>query len=416
MIHLLLFDVDGVLVDARGYLKALQDTVAHFSRRMGLGALPPTEEEVRTFEANGMGSEWDSGAACVAQLLLERLRREPPLPLPPTWPEALATLAARPLPLPHPDYTAMAEKIGRRLAAGRTGAAQAARDVLGEQARETLRPSPAVPSLRENCGAPSEWRLLRENCGALLDALLGRTWDFYTAPVTRHFQHLVIGSEAVAGTYDVAVDFESPAYLRRYDRPLLSPDIRERLHEATADNRVGIALYTARPSLPPVEAEDPATGYSPEAEMARSLVGLERYPIVGLGKVHWLARRTGEETGRLIKPSPVQALAAIGAARSGQEAASLEAALALHRDGELRPPLEELGPAMIHAFEDIPGGLTAARGAVEALRTAGADVAWQPYGIAPADGPKAAAMAARGVPTYPSINEALQVTLTREVR
>ena len=145
--------------------------------------------------------------------------------------------------------------------------------------------------------------------------------------------------------------------------------------------------------------------------MARSLVALERYPIVGLGKVHWLARRTGEETERLIKPSPVQALAAIGAARSGQEAASLEAALALHRDGELRPPLTGLGPAVVHVFDDIAGGLAAAEGAVETLRAAGADVAWQPYGIAPSDGPKAAAMAARGVPTYPSINEAVRAAL-----
>lgn len=394
MIHLLLFDVDGVLVDAGGYLKALQDTVAHFSRRMGVGAHPPTESEVRTFEANGLGSEWDSGATCVAGLLLERLRHEPLLPLPPTWPEALAALAVRPRPLPHPDYAAMAGKIGRRLAEGRTGAAQAARDVLWEQARETLRPSP-----------------LRENCGALLNTLLGRTWDFYGAPVTRHFQHLVIGSQAVATTYDVAADFESPAYLRRHDRPLLDPAVRERLDEAVADNRAGIALYTARPSLPPVEAGEPKIGYSPEAEMARSLVGLERYPIVGLGKIHWLAQRTGEETARLIKPSPVQALAAIGAARSGQEAAALEAALALHRDGELRPPLAGLGPAVVHVFEDIAGGLTAAGGAVEALRAAGAAVTWQPYGIAPADGPKAAAMAARGVPTYPSINEAVQAAL-----
>jgi hypothetical protein len=123
--------------------------------------------------------------------------------------------------------------------------------------------------------------------------------------------------------------------------------------------------------------------------------------------VHWLAERTGERADHLVKPSPVQALAAVGAAWSGQEAAALEAALALHRDGELRPPLVGLDAVTVHVFEDSPGGIDAVRHAVEALQAAGLDVAWQPHGITPAVGPKAKAMAARSVPTYRSINEAI---------
>ena len=394
MIHLFLLDVDGVLVDARGYLKALQDTMTRFSRQMGLGDHPPTEEEVRTFEANGLTSEWDSGAVCVAALLLERLRREPSLPLPSRWSDALSILAAQPHLLPHPDYALLAQKVGQRLEE-QTNAAQTAHVVLGEEAQ-------AIPGLEP----------ARLAVAALLETLLGHTHDFYRAPVTRTFQHLAIGSRGVAETYGVPPDFKCPAYLEQFDHPLLTPKARDRLEEAVAKGRIRAALYTARPSLPPVEAYEAVTGYSPEAEMARSLVGLEAWPLIGTGKMRWLARRAGEKVEQLVKPSPVQALAAIGAAWSGQEATALEAALALHCNGELRSPLADLEPIVLHVFEDTPGGLTAVERGVGILQAAGAAVAWRPYGIAPADGPKASALAARGVPVYPSVNEAVLAALT----
>ena len=145
--------------------------------------------------------------------------------------------------------------------------------------------------------------------------------------------------------------------------------------------------------------------------MARSLVGLDDYPLIGLGRVHWLAERAGERVEHLVKPSPVQALAAVGAAWSGHEAIALEAALILHRDGELQPPLVDLDAVIAHVFEDSPGGIDAVKQAVELLQAAGLDIIWQPHGIAPAEGPKAKAMVARDVPIYPSINEAIAIAL-----
>jgi len=397
--HLFLFDVDSVLVEANGYLRALQDTVAHFSRRMGVGEHAPTETEVRAFEANGLTSEWDSAPTCIAALLVERLRREPGFPwepsfaLPASWPDTLTLMEAHPLPLPHPDYTALAQRVGRRMA-NQPGAAQAARTVLWEDVK-------ATPSLEP----------LRPTLDVLFDTLLSHTHDFYRAPVTHHFQHLVIGSQGVRQTYGVEPDFESAAYLQAHDRPLLVADARAQLHKVVAGGDVHIALYTARPSLPPADADVAANGYSPEAEMARSLVGMDAYPLIGLGRIRWLAQRAGERVEHLVKPSPVQALAAVGAAWSGQEAAALEAALALHRDGELRPPLAGLDAATIHVFEDSPGGIDAVKHAVELLQAAGLGIAWQPHAIAPAGGPKAKAMAARGVPTYLSINDAILAAL-----
>ena len=407
--HLFLFDVDSVLVEAQGYLRALQDTVAYFSRQMGVGEHPPTETEVRALEAGGLTSEWASGPACVVALLIERLRLDPTFPLPASWPETLAALAAHPMPLSHPDYTSLAEAVGRRMAEG-TGAAHTAALTGGaahaggaaETARSVLwKAALDLPALEAR----------RPALDSLLDALLGHTHDFFRAPVTRHFQHLVIGSRAIAATYGIAADFESPAYLARYDHPLLTSATRAQIEEHITTGRVRAALYTARPSLPPVDVDTLVNGYSPEAEMARSLVQLDAYPLIGLGRMAWLAQRTGDQVERLVKPSPVQALAAVGAARSGAEAASLEAALALHRAGVLRPPLTAVDGCIIHVFEDSAGGIDAVRQGVEALRAAGLNATCQPYGITPPTGPKATAMAARGVETYPSINHAVRAAL-----
>ena len=82
--HLFLFDVDSVLVEALGYLRALQDTVAHFTKQLGAGSHAPTEAEARAFEAYGLTSEWDSGAACVGLVLVERLLQDQDLALPPS--------------------------------------------------------------------------------------------------------------------------------------------------------------------------------------------------------------------------------------------------------------------------------------------------------------------------------------------
>lgn len=393
MIPLFLFDIDGVLVEARGYLRALQDTVAHFARQMGLGDHAPSEAEVRAFEAAGLSSEWDSAPACVGALLLARLRREPAFPLPARWPEALIALAAAPCPLPRPDYARLARRAGAQLAAG-LPPARAARAALEADLD-------AIPGL-----GPA-----RSAAAALLETLLGRTHDFYAAPVTRHFQHLAIGSRAVAEVYGVSPDFESSAYLAAFERPLLDPRLRDRLNALLGEGRLRGALYTARPSRPPAGAGESCAGYSPEAELARALVGLDPWPLAGRGGLLWLARRSGEDLERLAKPSPVHALAAIGAAWSGQEAAALQAALALGRDGRLLPPLAGLGPAAVHLFEDGPGGLESVGRAVAQLRAAGLPLAWQGYGIAPAGSPKAAALAARGAAVYPTVNDAVGAAL-----
>jgi hypothetical protein len=387
MRHLFLFDVDGVLVEATGYLRALQDTVAYFARRMGVGDPVLTEDEVRAGEAHGLTSEWDSAPAYILTLLIERLRREPSLALPARWEDALDMLAAHPLALPHPDYMTLVARVGARRAAFKE-TSQAVRAVLWDDAQ-------SLPASQ------------REAVAVILDGLLADTHTFDRAPITQYFQHLVIGSEGVAKTYGVAPYFEARPYLLDYDVAELSPEIAARMCDAAQAGCIAPAIYTARPSLPPNGSAASARGYSPEAELAQELVGLEGWPLIGLGQLQWLAARCGAQTAQIVKPSPVQALAAIGAA-VGPETAALEAAWDFHTTGNLHGPLADLGVTTVHIFEDTVGGMRGVCGAVELLQAAGMDIHWQPYGITPATGAKAEAMAAQGIPTYRSINEAVE--------
>ncbi len=396
--HLFLFDVDGVLVEARGYLRALQDTVAYFSRHMGVGEHPPTEEEIRIGEAQGMTSEWDSAPTYIATLLLERLRRGPDFPLPAQWDDALAALAARPQSLPHPDYAAVAARVGARLRAyglGTVEVAPTAREVLWEEAQRTL-PAALHPAV-----------------DALLDSLLGDTHTFAACPITQHFQHLALGSRNIPATYGVPPTFETYSYLERYDRPRLHEETRRTLLDAEAAGNLRIAIYTARPSLPPKGVTTSTLGYSPEAEIILAALGLEQIPLISLGRIAWLASETGERTAALLKPSPVQAFAAIGAALSGEEIPALWAAYTFHRHGELRPPLTLSTPTVVHLFEDGPSNIRAVAEAVAQLRRAGLPLRYRAYGIASPGGPKAAMMAAQGIPCFASTDEAVAAALAR---
>lgn len=391
--HLFLFDVDSVLIEALGYLRALQDTVAHFAQSMGVGNHTPTADEIRAGEAFGLTSEWDSAPTYIAALLIKRLRHTPALVLPDDWDDALETLAMHPQRIPHPDYTALVTRIGTRLQTRKDTAAQAAHAVLEEMAGD-LPQAQRIP------------------LSTILDTLFNHTHDFAQASVTQHFQHLVIGSDCIKSTYGIDPTFTAPPYLRDYDIPLLDAQTRDRLLAQTKTGDLRLTLYTARPSLPPRDAEAAQRGYSPEAETAQLLVELDSWPLIGFGRLQWLAERVGADVETLVKPSPVQALAAIGAAAAGLEAAALEAAWALQQGKSLLPPLSNLSNTTVHVFEDSAGSLQAVKHAVEQLSAAGKDVHYRPYGITPETGAKAAMMDKLEVQTYPTINDAIAVALT----
>jgi hypothetical protein len=218
------------------------------------------------------------------------------------------------------------------------------------------------------------------------------------SPTTRAFQHHTLGSTRFAETYGEPADFETAALLER-DRPLLSAMNRDRLLALRAEvgGTMQAVIYTARPSLLPVDAPNIETVAAleviPEAEIGRAIVGLEALPLIATGRLAWLAARNGARAEDYVKPVPLHALAAIGAAVNGSEVAALEAALAFVQTGEVSGPLAMLGDTStrVHVFEDSVGGIQSVSRAVDMLREIGLEVSMEAVGVA-AGGRKRAAL------------------------
>jgi hypothetical protein len=111
-----------------------------------------------------------------------------------------------------------------------------------------------------------------------------------------------------------------------------------------------------------------------------------------------------------VKPAPVHALAAIGAAVLGDEKAALLAAQALAEEGRLQAPFSELvnDSLIVTVFEDSAYGVQAVNGGVEILRSSGVKCRLVAKGIA-THPEKCAKLVEVGARIFPDVNAALRV-------
>ncbi len=393
---IILFDVDGVLVENRAYRAGIQQTARYFSRRLGLALDPPTEADIDIFESESITVEWDSCAIVAAALLLERLRVEARSVRGRAWLGAAPGdfwqfLDALPSRTPRPvamDFAALARRAG---AAARAAGLLPARAALG-LFLDDLAAQERVPTAQ---AAP------------LLQHLLGQVYDIDASPAMQVFQNYVLGHVQYAEHYGLPPHVNGAALLQALDQPLLRPELREVVLQRRAAGLLFPVVFTARPSLTPVEAGGFGRGYTPESEMAARLVGLEAVPVMGFGKLDWVARRAGGAGSQLVKPSPLHTMAAIGAARTGLEVEAVKAALAVERGAQVRYPLTACAREAVHVFEDSPGSLRGVAQAVERLNRLGLGLQLTRHGVAPAGSPKWTTLAEAADCVHADVNEGL---------
>ena len=380
---LILLDVDGVLVHPVGYKAALRATMDRFAAHMGQPSLGVTDDVIAVFEACGLTNEWDSGAMCASALLLAALDTRPDLRRP-TLDDTLAAIHAAGLTVHPPDFAAVARDLAQ---------------YDGDGAAPSTHYLALLADRTDSANLP------------LVSALLDDVYDVLNTLTTRIFQTHTLGSERFAATYGAPAPFESESYLTTYDTRLLSEQNRARLAAWRAAPDGGVAIFTARPSLPPADLPDDGystTGYAPEGELAAELIDLAGHvPLIGQGRVAWLAQQNGRVSVEYVKPSPVQALAAIGAAASGTETDALLAAADLYERDIVSGPLAALdGPVRVVVLEDSTGGIRATQRATELLVSAGLDVTFDAIGVSPhAD--KRAALATVAGHVVDDVNAAL---------
>lgn len=372
MRKVILLDIDGVLVDHGGYRAALHATLNHFSGLMGLAQFDFPEEKLAELEKRGIFSEWDMVPLLLGAIWNDILFHYPNLALP-------------------PDLSSAAVEIGR--------------NVNGYRPRELVIPEfemisgqyPAEAALK-NGQFPFIPINLRTN-------LLSQSRNINFSHTMRLFQHFSLGSRVFSQTYKLPAEVETESLLLTHDRSNINDKIRAKLCRPN----IHLAALTARPSAPPREINDLYSGYAPEAEVALELVGLSNIPLIGFGKLEYLASQRGLDVRSFLKPSPVHALAAITAAITGDEWAGLQSAGDWFQTGQIKGALASLPRAFeLFVVEDTLGGIRSTLEAGEILRRSGLDVQTRALGMTSGSQAKAEAFAQASIDYFENWADLIQ--------
>ena len=364
MTKVFLLDIDGVLVYQGGYRAALHATLNHFASLMGLSHFDFPEEKLSELEKRGIFSEWD-----MVPLLLGTL-----------WNDILSHRTNLNLPA---DLSSAAVEIGRN------ANGYIPRELIIPEFELIVGQYPAQAALQNGC-FPFIPIDLRTN-------LLSQSRNVNFSQTMRLFQHYSLGSRVFSETYKLPAEVETESFLLTHDRSNINDAIRAKLRQTN----IQLAALTARPSAPPRKVNVSHLGYAPEAELALELVGLADIPLIGFGKLEYLASQRGLDAGALLKPSPVHALAATAAALAGDEWSALQSAGDWYQTGQLKGVFADLPRAFeLFVVEDTLSGIRSVQAAGEIFRQAGFDVTVHALGLTSGSAAKVDAFSQAGIPHY----------------
>jgi len=362
---ILLFDMDGVLLEPRGYHRALQQTVKLLGAALGFAGADLSQEDIYQFEALGITSEWDSAAVCRALLLKT------------CWEQIPASRRRSDISIEQnlqpPDWNAFLTAVQ-------------------EQAGADKHPVRAAGEVLEG-DLPAEKR-------TLVRAILEEAHQ-PSSLTHRTFQEFVLGSDTFEEIYAFQPQIGTGSYLNRYDQPGLSAQQQKALAAWFNPHRRG-SVVTNRPTRPP----GLDTG-SPEGEMGAALVGLGELPLIGYGELTWLGARIHKPVPALRKPNPTHALAGLLAAAGMENPRALEIGFQLAEGKHSSPAQKLLHQSRVIIYEDTTAGLISLKAAARILNSLDIQLEITLVGIA-ADHQKRRALAEEGAEVYPNLNDALQ--------
>ena len=369
----LLFDLDGVLLEPRGYHKALQETIRLVGYSMGFNMTHLSQEDIYAFEATGITCEWDTCAICLGLMLIESWAHDSATGVPesispglpqanglktPDWKTFLEELN----PLSQDSYTPV-EKAASLLKKGRTGSQQ-----------------------------------------EILDELIGQAHNYQRSLTHRVFQELVLGSKQFQSSYQLPPTLDSVSYLTHFDCPTLSARRVQILDSWLGENKRGM-IFTNRPSQPP----DGLFG-TPEAELGAKAAGFNHFPVIGMGDMVWLSSQSGQSIHDFLKPSPVHTLAALLQARGISKKEALSSAANLAHKNLVDQEWQEFKGAKLYVFEDTTTGIRSALAAKELLRDHSIQVNLSLIGITTSR-QKQASLSGVGAQVYPDLGQALETLI-----
>lgn len=361
MKKVILLDVDGVLVTPGGYRAALHATLNHFATLMGAPHFNFHEEKIAELEKRGIFSEWDMV----------------PVLLGAAWDAILAKVGNENLPS---DLKSAAIEIGRRMNG------YISENLVIPDFEILPNVYPTESALQQGC-FPHLPEALRRN-------LLHDSRNVHFSQTTRLFQHFSLGSRVFSEAYNLPAEVETESFLQTHDTSNLTDKTLAKLQQPN----IHLASITARPSAPPKDVTTSHIGYAPEAEAALELVGLADIPLIGYGRLEYYEKQHGVAAASLLKPSPVQSLAAVAAAFTSSEWSSIQAAAEWQASGRLNSIFSSLPREFeLIVVEDTMGGIRSTQMAGDVLQKNGFDVKVHALGLTSGSAAKAEAFDKAGV-------------------
>lgn len=390
----ILFDLDGVLLQSGGYIAAMNATINFISNKLGLGNQAPDLSIHHLFEAQGISSEWDMTAICLA-VIFERLAQETPNK---NFPHSIQdVLDGKCLKFNIREKIEYAEVVGQLRPHLIYGKPPAESVFISERASKSTNFFPLLRGTH------------------LFNELLKDSQDLDKNQITRLIQNHVIGDRLYKEIFKTNPIVKTEAFLETYDQVLISEENRNQIIDLHSRNEVNSCIFTARPSIPPEKCKVKGVYFCPEAEMGIKLVGLDRIPHIGFGNLQSCSISYGVSPFALLKPNPLQAITAIFSSLGMGGCEAIELAFRLLDIGG-QSNLDEANPQkQIHeilpdkftlvVFEDIVNGLRAVKKAGEIFLKMGFDVDTHYYGIAQ-EPSKAESLETFGAQVFPEINSA----------
>jgi hypothetical protein len=382
--HILLLDIDGVLLQPAGYRRAVAETLRAIFPQPELSSLILMDSEQSIFEAFGITSEWDmiaiSTVAIMNQIHLNRYGNE-------TIPDNLFAWKNLPInhPITSPDYHEIFSNCTYLFTEENPSAGFF----------QDIKKTPAIRKL-------FDWNLRQH---PILE-LLSFTRNFEQSQLNQIFQAKCLGDRYFLQTYGIKLEEDQVSYLESDDKPLLSADHRMRLQKFQKAGLLGIAAITSRPSLPPRGITQTNGIYPPEAELALEVIGWPELPLIGLGRLEYVAHAQNIPLTNLLKPQPFHSVASIYAAAGYDEQTALTLAVnltCLKDISELNIPGKQIN---ITVIEDSTNGLKSVNEAVKLFQVFGFDIKLLMLGIA-TNSPKKKALLDYGAKVYPDVASAL---------
>ncbi|MFN7036627.1 MAG: hypothetical protein ACK4SN_09685 [Bellilinea sp.] len=370
MANIFLLDIDGVLVQPGGYRTALHRTIAFFLEQLGLPAhFNLNEDEIGIFEANGITSEWDMIPLTFATIFESALTHHEihlgSLQQAMDWFRSTKPVNDR------PAYTA---NIHEWLKSGSPGLP------LADSLYNRFLENPSSNPFRKLAAQP------------FAVEVLSNTRDFSKNPFSRLFQNHVLGEKIFKQFYPGLPALTVESTLENYDKPNLPPELQSEIQKLFEKGQLRAVAVTLRPNQlkeSALNGNSYRAGFSPEAEIALRLTGLEGIALAGYGTLLWACQHYPLAIDQILKPSEFHALTAIALAFNDLPEA-LQFCVTLYQGSHFGGPVQSSAnlskylpsePLHIHIFEDSPNGLRSVIRASEILKNAGWPVIPYLWGI-----------------------------------